>query len=73
MSREGKTPESLEIGGGEITVRFGVSMPAVTIRLEMTKHDMRKGRNTGWPVSEEGFLSKHLAHYREKHCRRVPG
>ena len=27
-------------------------MPAVTMRLEMTKQDMRKGRKTGWPVSE---------------------
>ena len=34
-----------------VVVRFGVSMPAVTTRLEMTKQDMRKGRNTGWPVS----------------------
>ena len=31
--------------------RFGVSMPAVTTRLEMTKHDMRKGKKTGSPVS----------------------
>lgn len=29
----------------------GVSMPAVTTRLEMTKQDIRKGRNTGCPVS----------------------
>ena len=29
-----------------------MSMPAVTIRLEMTKQDMRNGRKTGWPVSE---------------------
>ena len=27
-------------------------MPAVTIRLEMTKQDMRNGKKTGWPVSE---------------------
>lgn len=27
-------------------------MPAVTMRLEMTKQDMRNGRKTGWPVSE---------------------
>lgn len=33
------------------TFRLGVSMPAVTTRLEMTKQDMRKGRKTGWPVS----------------------
>jgi hypothetical protein len=33
------------------TFRLGVSMPAVTTRLEMTKQDMRKGRRTGWPVS----------------------
>ena len=26
-------------------------MPAVTIKLERTKHDMRKGKNTGSPVS----------------------
>jgi len=26
-------------------------MPAVTMRLEMTKQDMRKGRKTGCPVS----------------------
>jgi hypothetical protein len=31
--------------------RFGVSMPAVTTRLEITKHDIRKGRKTGRPVS----------------------
>jgi hypothetical protein len=31
--------------------RLGVSMPAVTMRLQMTKQDMRKGRKTGWPVS----------------------
>ncbi len=29
----------------------GVSIPAVTTRLEMTKHDMRNGRKTGSPVS----------------------
>lgn len=29
-----------------------MSMPAVTMRLEMTKQDIRKGRKTGWPVSE---------------------
>lgn len=26
-------------------------MPAVTIRFDMTKHDIRNGRNTGSPVS----------------------
>lgn len=31
--------------------RPGVSIPAVTMRLEMTKQDMRKGRKTGCPVS----------------------
>ena len=30
-----------------------MSMPAVTMRLEMTKQDMRNGRNTGWPVSKQ--------------------
>lgn len=35
----------------EGTWRPGVSIPAVTIRLEMTKHDIRNGRNTGSPVS----------------------
>ena len=34
------------------TPRPGVSIPAVTTRLERTKHDMRKGRNTGSPVSD---------------------
>ena len=29
-----------------------MSMPAVTMRLERTKQDMRKGRKTGWPVSK---------------------
>ena len=29
-------------------------MPAVTTRFEITKHDMRKGRNTGLPVSYSG-------------------
>ncbi len=28
-----------------------MSMPAVTMRFEMTKQDMRKGRKTGCPVS----------------------
>lgn len=31
----------------------GWSMPAVTMRLVMTKHDMRKGRKTGSPVSAQ--------------------
>lgn len=34
-----------------VVVRLGVNMPAVTTKFEMTKHDMRKGRNTGLPVS----------------------
>lgn len=34
-----------------VVLRPGVSMPAVTTRLEMTKQDIRKGRKTGWPVS----------------------
>lgn len=34
-----------------VVLRFGVNMPAVTIKLLMTKQDMRKGRKTGWPVS----------------------
>ena len=29
-----------------------MSIPAVTMRFEMTKQDMRKGRNTGCPVSK---------------------
>ena len=33
------------------TCRPGVSMPAVTTRLEITKQDMRKGKKTGSPVS----------------------
>ena len=33
------------------TCRPGVSIPAVTTRLEITKQDMRKGRKTGSPVS----------------------
>lgn len=37
--------------------RLGVSMPAVTTRLEMMKQDMRKGRKTGWPVSGCRVLS----------------
>lgn len=37
---------------GSCTWRPGVSIPAVTIRLEMTKQDMRKGRKTGCPVSK---------------------
>lgn len=39
-----------KVRGGD-TLRLGVSIPAVTMRLEMTKQDMRKGRKTGWPVS----------------------
>jgi hypothetical protein len=34
-----------------VVLRLGVSMPAVTMRLSITKQDMRKGRKTGWPVS----------------------
>lgn len=33
------------------TVRFGVSMPPVTTKLDSTNADMRKGRRTGSPVS----------------------
>ena len=40
---------------GRRTERFGVSIPAVTIRLEMTKQDMRKGRMTGLPVSRKCY------------------
>src|ERR1700750_2643237 len=32
-------------------LRLGVSMPAVTTRLDRTKADMRKGRKTASPVS----------------------
>ena len=34
-----------------MTFRLGVNIPAVTIRLLMTKHDMRKGKKTGCPES----------------------
>jgi len=34
-----------------VVERLGVSMPAVTTKLESTKADMRKGRRTGRPVS----------------------
>lgn len=34
------------------TCKPGVSIPAVTMRLEMTKQDIRNGRKTGWPVSK---------------------
>lgn len=40
-----------------ITLRPGVSMPAVTTRLDRTKQDMRKGRRTGSPVSENSGVS----------------
>lgn len=33
-------------------------MPAVTTRLERTKHDMRKGRKTGSPVSAQNVSAK---------------
>ena len=36
---------------GKSTCSPGVSMPAVTTRFDITKHDMRKGRKTGLPVS----------------------
>lgn len=39
-------------GGDGCTFKPGESMPAVTTRFEMTKQDMRKGRKTGWPVSD---------------------
>lgn len=35
-----------------VVERLGVSMPAVTTKFEMTKQDIRNGRNTGSPVSE---------------------
>lgn len=37
---------------GRGTWRLGVSMPAVTMRFEIMKLDMRNGRKTGWPVSD---------------------
>ena len=42
------------LGGWRVasTWRFGVSIPAVTMRLEITKQDIRNGRSTGLPVSE---------------------
>ena len=46
--------EGMRIGVGRkerLTLRPGVSIPAVTTRLDMTKQDMRKGRKTGCPVS----------------------
>lgn len=43
------------------TVRPGVSIPAVTTRLERTKQDMRKGRRTGLPVSVDP-VSSHSPH-----------
>ena len=50
--------------GRERTPRPGVSMPAVTTRLESTKQDMRKGRKTASPVSgcsveSTIFLARH--------------
>ena len=42
-----------------IVERFGVSMPPVTTKLEMTKEDMRKGRKTDSPVSVV-FSGEHL-------------
>ena len=44
-------------GEGCPTPSPGVSMPAVTTRLERTKHDMRNGRKTGCPVSGTQDLS----------------
>ena len=41
-----------------VVVRLGVSIPAVTTKFDMTKHDIRKGRKTGSPVS--GPRSQHL-------------
>ena len=38
-----------------VVERLGVSMPAVTMRLDSTKADMRNGRTTGWPVSNRPF------------------
>ena len=37
-----------------LTPRPGVSIPAVTTRLDMTKQDIRNGRKTGSPVSTGG-------------------
>ena len=38
-------------------LRFGVNIPAVTTRFERTKLDMRKGRRTGLPVSDQISLN----------------
>jgi hypothetical protein len=34
-----------------LTPSPGVSMPAVTTKFDKTKHDMRNGKKTGWPLS----------------------
>ena len=47
-----------------MTFRFGVNIPAVTIRLLMTKHDMRKGKKTGCPVSVPSFQNQQLHAFR---------
>jgi hypothetical protein len=58
------------------TFNPGVSIPAVTTRLERTKHDIRNGRKTGSPVSitENAFSDVKATRYRcakLKHYRDV--
>jgi hypothetical protein len=50
LERGGLVVVRMEGGEGR-TPRPGVSMPAVTTKLERTKEDMRKGSITGSPVS----------------------
>ena len=57
---------------GARTVNPGVNIPAVTTKLLSTKHDMRKGRNTGSPVSSccQPQFSPHL--YLPPICKSSP-
>lgn len=52
----------------KLTPNPGVSIPAVTTKFDKTKHDMRKGRKTGVPVS--GSMSLPFGTFADPH---IPG
>jgi hypothetical protein len=53
-----------------LTPSPGVSIPAVTIKLDSTKHDIRNGRKTGSPVSANSqYISLTLSQWCIPGCR----
>lgn len=49
--------------------RLGVSMPAVTTKLEMTKQDMRNGKKTGSPVSVVNSVQAQWLERKKNHVK----